>query len=158
LIILFVILMLCMPAVPSGAAQEGTFSGSWIATGTRQLQEFAEGREVFTFQVKGHVNLIDNLGEVTDFWSQCTGLWDAATGSTTRCVWRGMEGQKIFITLDGQPLEEGVQVRGEIIGGTGKLKGITGAFTFTWSSVFINPDTDTLTGHTENISGTYRIP
>jgi hypothetical protein len=95
---------------------------------------------------------------VADFWSECSGLWDAQTGSTARCVWRGLEGQKVFIVMDGQPLEEGVQVTGEIIGGTGKLEGIQGAFTFTWTSVFINEDTDTLTGHTENISGTYRLP
>ena len=80
------------------------------------------------------------------------------TGSTARCAWRGLEGQKVFIVMDGQPLEEGVLVNGEIIGGTEELAGITGAFTFTWTSVFINEDTDTLTGHTENISGTYRLP
>jgi hypothetical protein len=143
---------------PGLAADEGTFTGTWIASGTRQIQDFAQGREVFTFHVKGHVNLQDNLGEVADFWSECAGLWDAEIGSTTRCVWRGLEGQKVFIALDGQPLEEGVKVTGEIVGGTGRLEGITGRFTFTWTSVFINEDTDTLTGHTENISGSYRIP
>jgi len=146
------------PAPYAAAAEEGTFSGTWIASGAREIQDFAEGREVFTFHVEGHVNLRDNLGGVADFWSECSGLWDAAVGSTTRCVWRGLEGQKVFIVLDGQPLAEGLQVSGQIVGGTGKLAGVEGAFTFTWTSVFINGDTDTLTGHTENIAGTYRIP
>lgn len=151
-------LTIFMPVSLAAAAEDGTFTGTWIASGERQVQEFAEDREVFTFRVKGHLNLKDNLGEVADFWSDCSGLWDAETGGVTRCVWRGMEGQKVFVAMDGQPLAEGVQVAGNIIGGTGKMEGIEGSFTFTWSSVFINEDTDTLTGHTENISGTYRIP
>lgn len=142
----------------AAAAEEGTFTGTWIASGTRQIQDFAEGRAVFTYSVKGHVNLKNGLGDVADFWSECSGLWDAETGSTARCAWRGLEGQKVFIAMDGQPLEEGVLVSGEIIGGTEELEGITGSLTFTWTSVFINEDTDTLTGHTENISGTYRLP
>jgi len=146
------------PVSYAAAAEEGTFTGTWIASGKRQIQDFKEGRAVFTYRVKGHVNLTDNLGEVADFWSECSGLWDAETGSTARCVWRGLEGQKVFIAMDGQPLAEGVQVTGKIVGGTGKLEGIQGAFTFTWTSIFINVDTDTLTGHTENLSGTYRIP
>lgn len=147
-----------MPTPFSAATEEGTFTGTWIASGERQMQDFAKGRDVFTYSVKGHLNLKDSLGEVADFWSECSGLWDAETGSTARCVWRGLEGQKVFIVMDGQPLEEGVQVTGEIIGGTEKMAGIKGSFTFTWTSVFINEDTDTLTGHTENISGIYRIP
>jgi hypothetical protein len=142
----------------AAAAEEGTFTGTWIASGKRQSQDFAEGRAVFTYSVKGHVNLKNGLGSVADFWSECSGLWDAETGSTARCAWRGLEGQKVFIVMDGQPLEEGVLVNGEIIGGTEELAGITGSFTFTWTSVFINEDTDTLTGHTENIAGTYRLP
>ena len=155
--ILLAVVTVVMPTPLLAAAENGTFTGTWIASGERQVQDFAESREVFTYRVKGHVNLKDNLGEVADFWSTCSGLWDATTGSTARCVWRGLEGQKVFV-MDGQPLKEGVQVTGEIIGGTGKLEGIQGSFTFTWTSVFINEDTDTLTGHTENISGTYRIP
>ena len=157
-IILLAVLTVVMPTPFLAAAEDGTFTGTWIASGERQVQDFAEGREVFTYRVKGHLNLKDSLGGVADFWSECSGLWDAKTGSTARCAWRGLDGQKVFIVMDGQPLKEGVQVTGEIIGGTGKLEGITGAFTFTWTSVFINEDTDTLTGHTENISGTYRLP
>ena len=142
----------------AAAAEEGTFTGTGLPAANGSHRIFAEGRAVFTYSVKGHVNLKNGLGKVADFWSECSGLWDADTGSTARCAWRGLEGQKVFIVMDGQPLEEGVLVNGEIIGGTEELEGITGSFTFTWTSVFINEDTDTLTGHTENISGTYRLP
>lgn len=154
----FILVTMVAQAPNAPAAEEGTFTGTWIASGERQLQDFMEGRPVFTFHVKGHVNLKDHLGDVADFWSDCSGLWDAQTGSTARCVWRSMDGQKVFIVMNGQLLDEGLQVTGEIVGGTGKLAGIEGVFTFSWTSVFVNEDTDTLTGHTENIAGTYRMP
>jgi hypothetical protein len=156
--LLLVAFTIWLPAPFSAAAEEGAFTGTWIASGERQLQDFMAGRRVFTFRVNGHMNLKDPLGKVSDFWAECSGLWDAATGATARCVWRGERGQEIFVVLDGQPLETGVQVSGRIVGGTGRFEGIEGAFTFTWTSVFINKDTSTLTGHTENIAGTYRIP
>jgi hypothetical protein len=140
------------------AAAEGTFAGSWIASGQCHRLDFMPGREVFTYRVRGHVNLKNGMGAIADFWSECTGLWDAETGSTGRCVWRGRDGDRAFVVLSGQSLSEGIKVRAEVVGGTGALAGVQGAFTFTWTSVFINPDTDTLTGHTEDIVGTYRIP
>jgi hypothetical protein len=157
-VLLFVALTLWVSAIPPAAAEEGTFTGTWVATGERQLQDFMAGRRVFTFRLHGHMNLKTPLGQESDYWAECSGLWDAATGADARCVWHGQEGQKVFVVLDGQPLEKGVQVSGQIVGGTGRLEGIEGAFTFTWTSVFINKDTATLTGHTENIAGTYRIP
>ena len=159
LCVFFLVFAIMVAQVPNtSAAEEGAFTGTWIASGERQLQDFMEGRQVFTFHVKGHVNLKDQLGDVADFWSECSGLWDARTGSTARCVWRSMDGPKVFIVMNGQLLEEGLQVTGEIVGGTDRLSGIAGSFTFTWTSVFVNEDTDTLTGHTENIAGTYRMP
>jgi hypothetical protein len=142
----------------AGGAEEGSFTGRWIASGKRQLLDFLPDREVFTYRVQGHVNLKDNLGTEADYWSECTGLWDSVSGSTGRCVWRARSGERVFIVLRGQLLNEGVKVRADVIGGTGSLAGVQGSFEFTWSSVFINPDTDTLTGHTEDIAGTYRIP
>jgi len=157
-VILLATIAMVMPTPFLAAAENGTFTGTWIASGKRQAQDFAEGRDVFTYRVEGHLNLKDGLGEVVDLWSECSGLWDAKTGSMTRCVWRGMEGQKAFIVMERQSLDEGARVTGEIIGGTGKLSGITGVFTFTWSSMFFNDEYNTLTGHAKDISGTYQIP
>jgi hypothetical protein len=65
------------------AGQEGAFAGTWTASGTYQPLEFAQGREIFTFRLSGHVNLKTAIGEIADLWSECTGLWDAQTGSAT---------------------------------------------------------------------------
>jgi hypothetical protein len=146
------------PVPEAVAEQSGTFSGAWIASGQRQTFDFLEGREVGTFKLKGHVNLQDNVGETKDYWAECVGLSDSVAGSSARCVWRSMEDDKVYVVLSGEPLEMGVQVTGEFVGGTGSLLNIEGTFTFTWSSVFVNEGQGIFTGHTKDLKGSYKIP
>lgn len=141
------------------AGQEGTFAGTWTASGKYQPLDFVQDREVFTFRLSGHVNLKTGMGEVVDLWSECAGLWDARTGSATRCVWRDPGGEDAaYCLLEGRLVEEGVRVTGQFVGGAGKLNGLTGNLSFTWKSVFRNPTDNILTGHTENLSGSYNLP
>ena len=86
-------LMMLLPASTVRAAEEGTFSGTWIASGQRNTLDFVPDREVYTFRLQGHVNLKNNLGKTADFWSECTGLWDDETGSEGRCAWRSLKGE-----------------------------------------------------------------
>ncbi len=142
----------------ASAEQAGTFAGTWVASGKRQPFDFVEGRDVGTFNLAGNVSLKDEFGEIEDFWAQCIGLSDSAAGSSVRCVWRSLEGEKAYSVLSGQPLKKGVKVTGEFVGGTGSLKGLAGTFSFTWTSTFIDKDQGMFTGHTKDLSGSYRIP
>ena len=108
-----------MPA--ASAEQTGTFAGTWVASGKRQPFDFVEGRNVGTFNLAGNVSLKDDFGEIEDFWAECIGLLDSVTGSSVRCVWRSLKGEKAYSVLSGQPLKEGVKVTGEFVGGTGSL-------------------------------------
>jgi hypothetical protein len=56
----------------------------------------------------------------------------------------------VLAASQGQAAEEGTFTGTWIVSGQ--------RFKFTWTSVFIDPDTDNLTAHTENIEGSYRIP
>ena len=147
-----------IPVPEASAEQTGTFTGSWVASGKRQPFDFVEGREVGTFNLAGNVSLKDEFGGIEDFWAECIGLSDSVAGSSVRCVWRSLKGEKAYSILSGQPLKEGVKVTGEFVGGTGSLKEVTGTFTFTWTSTFIDNDQGIFTGHTKDISGSYRIP
>jgi hypothetical protein len=140
------------------AEQTGSFSGSWIASGQRHAFDFVEGRQVGTFKLTGHVNLAGEIGATTDFWAECVGLADSVAGSAVRCVWRSLDGDKAYSVLRGRPMATQLQIDGEFVGGTGRLKGIEGTFRFTWSSVFINERRETFTGHTRDLQGSYRIP
>ena len=157
IIVIFAVAAL-ITAPHASAEQSGTFSGTWIASGKRQPFDFVEGRQVGTFNLAGNVSLKDEFGGIEDFWAECVGLSDSVAGSSVRCVWRSLKGEKAYSVLSGQPLKKGVKVTGEFVGGTGSLKGVTGTFTFTWTSTFIDKDQGIFTGHTQDISGSYRIP
>ena len=147
-----------VPVPEASAEQAGSFAGSWVASGKRQPFDFVEGRDVGTFNLAGNVSLKDELGGIEDFWAECVGLSDSVAGSSVRCVWRSLKGAKAYSVLSGQPLKEGVKVTGEFVGGIGSLKGVTGTFTFTWTSTFIDKDQGMFTGHTQDLSGSYQIP
>ena len=147
-----------LPLRDALAEQTGNFTGTWVASGKRQPFDFVEGRDVGTFNLAGNVSLKDEFGGIEDFWAECTGLSDSVAGSSVRCVWRSLKGAKAYSVLGGQPLKKGVKVTGEFVGGTGSLKGVTGTFTFTWTSTFIDKDQGMFTGHTKDLSGSYRIP
>jgi len=147
-----------LPLRDALAEQNGTFTGTWIASGKRQPFDFVEGRDVGTFNLAGNVSLKDEIGGIEDFWAECIGLSDTVAGSSVRCVWRSLKGEKVYSVLSGQPLKEGVKVTGEFVGGTGSLKGVTGKFAFTWTSTFIDKDQGIFTGHTKDLSGSYQIP
>jgi len=147
-----------VPVPEASAEQAGSFAGSWVASGKRQPFDFVEGRDVGTFNLAGNVSLKDELGGIEDFWAECVGLSDFVAGSSVRCVWRSLKGDKAYSVISGQPLKKGVKVTGEFVGGTGSLKGVTGTFTFTWTSTFIDKEQGMFTGHTKDLSGSYQIP
>jgi len=75
-----------------------------------------------------------------------------------RCVWRSLKGEKAYSVLSGQALEEGVRVTGEFVGGTDRLKGLTGTFDFTWKHTITDQNQGIFTGFTQDLNGTYKIP
>ena len=151
--------MLSNGLVPEAVAeQSGSFSGTWIASGQRQTFDFVEGREVGTFKLAGNVSLKEEFAGITDFWAECVGLSDSVAGSSVRCAWRSLKGEKAYSVLTGQPLKEGVEVSGEFVGGADSLKGLTGTFSFTWTSTFTDKSQGIFTGYTQNLKGTYKIP
>ena len=145
----------------SHGADSGGFKGTWIANGTRTPFGFGDLRQVFTFKLAGHVSLQSPLGKKKDFWADCVGLADSVTGLIGRCVWKDLAGPEIYITLQSDRLQQGSQVTGTIVGGTGNIAGISGNLSFNWSSVIVQTDADgvvNVTGQTRNLGGQYRIP
>ena len=157
IVVIFAVTVL-LPTLQASAEQTGSFTGSWVASGKHQPFDFVEGRRVSTFNLAGNVSLKDDFSGIEDFWAECIGLSDSIGGSSVRCVWRSLKGEKAYSVLSGQPLKESVKVTGEFVGGTGSLKGLTGMFSFTWTSTFRDEDQGIFTGHTEDLSGSYRIP
>ena len=145
----------------AGALEKGSFTGSWMANGSKEVLELGKNRETALFKLAGHVNLKnDKIGKEKDFYAQCIGLSDFSTGSDIRCVWRNVDGQEIYLTLHGKRMEEGSRVTGNIVGGTGTFDGITGYLHFTWTSMsFSQTNHETgIGGFAQDISGSYQLP
>jgi hypothetical protein len=145
---------------PGNSAESGTFSGTWVANGSKEILSFGESRETALFKLSGHVNLQNQVGKESDYWSECIGLADTETGSNVRCVWRSLDGQEIYLTLKGDRLTEGSSVTGKIIGGNKAAKGITGSVVFQWSSMSAHSinNKNNIGGYANELSGSYQLP
>ena len=142
------------------AAEDGTFAGTWVANGSKEVLALGSERETALFKISGHVKLNNKIGKESNYWSECIGLADSATGSDIRCVWRSLDGHEIYLTMKGTRMEKGSSITGSIIGGTGPAKGITGTLQFTWSMMsFKQLDQETgISGFSKDVSGTYKLP
>ena len=143
------------------AAESGEFKGTMIANGTRTPFSFGDVRQVFIFKLAGHVNLQTTLNKKKDYWSECIGLADSVTGIVGRCVWKDLAGPEIYLMIQSDKLQQGSQVAGTIVGGSGKLAGISGDISFNWSSVIALTDANgivNVTGETRNLIGRYQVP
>ena len=158
LLITLLALVLLLPYTRGMAAQAGHFSGTWTASGQRTVLEFGADREVATFYLRGQVRLEKEIGAARNFWSECIGLRDTKTGATARCVWKSLDGQKIYSVLEGRLLQKDVTVNGEFVGGSGAAQDITGNFSFTWSTLLPSGAGNMVTGYAKNLAGDYRIP
>jgi hypothetical protein len=144
----------------SAGEKSNTFTGAWAANGTQTIVDFGENRHVALFNLTGHVNLKDEVGTKKDYWADCIGLADSATGSDIRCVWRSMDGQEIYIVLQTDQITPEKVVSGKIAGGTGAAKGITGSLKFDWTSLSMHEGNKrtAISGYTNNLTGYYKLP
>lgn len=157
---LTVTILISVAATVVHGMDKGTFSGSWVATGSIEPISFEDKREVALFRLSGHVNLKDKIGNQQDYWSECIGLSDSVSGSDGRCTWKGTGGQEIYLILKGKRLARGSEVNGTIIGGTGTATGITGSLSFIWSTMSVQPGQDSMVvgGYAKEFKGEYKLP
>lgn len=151
--------IVCSGPGPVLGQESGTISGTWVANGTSTNMALGEDRSASLVQLSGHVNLRKPLAGVRDYWGKCMGLADSEIGGDVRCVWRSMDGQKIYLVLKTEPLAEGCKVRGSIIGGSGKAKGMSGTIEFIWTSLAFESveNITSVGGYAQEMHGSYRL-
>ena len=148
------------PASSVLAAEDGSFAGTWVANGSKDVLALGSERETALFKFSGDVNLTTKIGKERSFWAECIGLADSETGSDIRCVWRSLSGEEIYLALKGTRMEKGSSITGSIIGGTGAAKGITGTLRFSWFMMsFKQADQETgISAFSKDLNGTYKLP
>ena len=144
----------------SQATESSAFSGSWVANGSRENFPFSDDREVYTFELAGHVSLKTKLGKKKHYWSECIGLSDTASGAVARCVWKDLDGSEIYLSLQSVRMHTDSRVVGTIVGGSRHLEGISGDLSFIWASVSFQKEggKSMVSGQTFDLSGSYQIP
>lgn len=159
-VLLQVAMTVSLIGMQANAGESGSFTGTWVANGSQEPLPYMEGRNVALFKLAGHVNLKDQIGQESDYWSECIGLADSQVGSDARCTWRSPHGQEIYLTLKSKQMKEGSSVSAAIIGGSGAAEGITGTLSFTWSSMSLQREqgTSVIGGYAKELSGTYQLP
>ncbi len=157
LVCVFIVVSCCTQVCK--AAEEGSFTGSWTANGTQEALSFGELGETALVKLSGHVRLKGTLGNEKDYWSTCIGLADSK-GGDFRCVWRSLNGQEIYIVLKSERMEQDSLATGEIVGGTGATKNISGSLRLHWSTLSFqtNQSTTEIGGYAKDLQGTFNLP
>ena len=157
---LIVVLLIVSLPIMSEAAESGEFNGTWVANGSRVEFPFSADREIYTFEVSGHVSLKTKVGHEKNYWSECVGFSDTAIGVIARCVWKDLNGAEIYLSLKSEALHAGGEVTGTIVGGSDHLEGISGDLSFIWSSFSMQKDADQsmVMGQTLDLHGRYQLP
>jgi len=144
------------PQASEAAANEWhTFSGNWIATGTRNSIPLGAERRASVADLEGTMLLSGDNRPARGFRGEAVVFNDTQTGATGRAVWTDSNGDKVFSELHGSE-SAGGKIQGTFIGGTGRFAGANGSYEFTWQFV-IDSDDGRIQGQTNDLSGRIRV-
>ena len=132
-----------------------TFTGNWIATGTRSTIPLGADRRATIVDLEGTMLLSGDQRPARGFLGEAVVFNDTGAGAEGRGVWTDSDGSQIFSEFHGTGVAGGKKIEGTFIGGTGRFAGATGSFTFTWQFVIDSADGQ-IQGQTSDLSGRIR--
>jgi hypothetical protein len=146
-------------AKPASQAAPGdwhTFTGNWIATGTRSTIPLGAYRRASIADLEGTILLSGDNRPARGFRGEALVFNDTGAGAEGRGVWTDSDGSQIFSVFHGTGVARAKKIEGTFIGGTGRFMGATGSFTFTWQFVIDTADGG-IQGQTSDLSGRIRV-
>lgn len=158
LVALILITACSPPAKPASGSAPGewhTFTGNWIATGTRSTIPLGVNRQASIADLEGTMLLSGDTRPARGFRGEAIVFNDTGAGAEGRGVWTDSDGSQIFSELHGTGVAAAKKIEGKFIGGTGRFTGATGSFTFTWQFVIDTGD-GRIQGQTSDLSGRIR--
>jgi hypothetical protein len=148
-------------AVAADLPKEGTFSGTYTATGTYKTTKIGDRRALQSFDENG-VQVTNGFADHTTF--HCWGLQEAADGEAVEqgfCVATDPSGDLFAtkFTLDRHKLGvSGRKGTASFIGGTGKFTGVTGTIAVVLHGAEFRPLVEGTYVSYVNIEGNYKLP
>ena len=152
---------LAAPLVPARAEppiDEGwrPFKATWTLSGTRQLLPTEGARSAGIVQISGPLTVTSGEGLGRGFLGEVILFDDGGALLVGRGVLTDERGDRIYCTLKGEPIGEGRRATGSITGGTGRLTGLEGTFTFSWQYL-VSAESGEIGGRITNIEGRTRL-
>jgi len=162
--LLFVALILAGLGAASPAQAESTsedsewheFSGTWTAAGSRQDIGLGGDRRASVADYSGSLMLYGNSRPALGFRAEAVVLNDSATGLIGRAVWTDDTDNHVYSELRGETTPAGNRIVGTFVGGSGRYKGATGTYEFSWRFLLESED-GIVQGQSMGLSGKVRF-
>ena len=143
------------PSPPLQAIKPGEtkhFTGTWSATGTRQIMQLEPGNEAIIFKISGSMLLAGKERLNKGFKAEAIGFYDARSGLHGRSVWTDQRGDKVFSELRADSGGAGSVIEGTFFGGTGRYAAIHGDYTFKWKRL-VHTENRKMSGRSVDLKG-----
>ena len=147
------------PQSPDEMRRDGEwreFEGTWTAVGSRHGIDLGAERRASIASFEGSVLLLGASRPAIGFRAEAIVLNDSATGMVGRAVWTDERGDQAYSELKGEGTSTGNRIFGTFLGGTGRYRGVTGAYEFSWRFVLESED-GTLQGQSTGLKGRVRL-
>lgn len=133
-----------------------SFTGTWTAIGRHHTMQLGPGRQATLFNYTGSILLGGPQKLKTGFKAEVIGITDNATGMQGRCVWTDETGDKVFSEISSPAATADIPIDGRFIGGTGRYRGASGAYSFKWQRLVNNEDGE-VSGRVVDLKGWVRF-
>jgi hypothetical protein len=132
------------------------FSGTWTAAGSRQAIGLGGDRRASVADYSGSLMLYGTSRPALGFRAQVVVLNDSTTGLIGRAVWTDDTDDHIYSELRGETTPAGNRIVGSFVGGSGRYKGATGTYEFSWRFLLESED-GIVQGQSTGLSGKVRF-
>ena len=145
------------PSLQTGEpGQVRDFTGTWTATGERQLMELGPGHISAIFRYSGSLLLSGEQRVNAGFNGVIIGFADSRAGMQGRCTWTDENGDQLFSELHSESIDAGEPIKASFIGGTGRYARVTGEYTFKWQRL-VEDEQGRVSGRVVDLKGWVRL-
>ena len=138
------------------ASEWHEFSGTWTAAGSRQVIGLGRDRRASVADYSGSLMLYGTSRPALGFRAEAVVLNDSATGLIGRAVWTDDTDNHVYSELRGETTPAGNRIVGTFVGGSGRYKGATGTYEFSWRFL-LEAEDGTVQGQSMGLSGKVRF-
>jgi len=132
------------------------FEGTWTAVGNRYILRLGNDRQTSIANFQGSLLLAGPGRPGVGFRAEAIVLNDSATGIVGRAVWTDEHGDQAWSELRGEGNKTSNKIVGTFVGGTGRYRGATGTYEFSWRFLLENEDGN-VQGESTGLKGRVRV-